>query len=250
MTRIAPTFRRLSKAGDIAVMPYLPVGFPDAQTARLLLPVIGRQGADLIALGTRASASLATPLASSAATLADCLSIAAEARRTNEVPLVMISTLEEANHFGMPALAAECAASGVDALLVLDLAPTDFPTFAAACVDAGIDPIAVVSQDISDPYLDLLDPASGFLYVPVTSISDLPSPDLQSRLAEHFELPLVLGFSPALLASEGAIHADGVLSTEGIADLILSHPEYEIMLEVSDHVRALKENLKPLVPES
>ncbi|HST04076.1 MAG TPA: tryptophan synthase subunit alpha, partial [Chloroflexia bacterium] len=51
MSRIDTTFRRLRKSGEIALIPYLTVGYPTLELTRQLLPVIGRQGADLIELG-------------------------------------------------------------------------------------------------------------------------------------------------------------------------------------------------------
>ena len=244
MTRISSTFRRLSKAGEVAAIPYLPIGVPDLRTSRSLLPVIGRQGADLIAIGPL----LALPglddspgMAQAGANLDDCLSIAAEARRTNEVPIILVSDRDGAQGYGVGALASACASSGVDGLLIVDLVLEDFATFAAICAGAGVDPIPAISESI----VDLLPVASagGFVYCGARSTSVVDVRLLRDRLSAVIDLPLVVGVATgkreALPADIG--QADGVLGGSGLVALLTSHPEDEIMLEVSDHVRALKE---------
>src|SRR5689334_25390733 len=100
MSRISSAFRRLQKVNEAALIPYVTVGYPSLDITRQLVPVIARQGADLIELGIPFSDPLAdgatVQRASHAAletgvSLADCLSLAAEARRANEIPLLFMS---------------------------------------------------------------------------------------------------------------------------------------------------------------
>jgi tryptophan synthase alpha chain len=243
MTRITSTFRRLGKAGEVAAIPYLPIGVPDAQTGRSLLPVIGRQGADLVAIGPLLALPGLDDLAAAGyagGSLDDCMSIAAEARRTNEVPLILVSNSDAAQAYGLDRLARACASSGVDGLLIADLVPGEFASFAAICVGAGVDPIPAISASIED--LSLLASAGGFVYCAVGEPDDADVEILRANIASITDLPLVIGVAadnPDALPASLSL-ADGVLAGSGLVARLTSHPPDEIMLEVSDHVRAVK----------
>lgn len=246
MSRITSTFRRLGRSGEIAAIPYLPVGWPDVQTSRSLLPVIGRQGADLIALGTTASIpwpGIAPGLQANGAKLDECLSISAEARRTNEVPLVLVTQLAVAQAYGVQSLASGCASSGIDGLLITDLTPSDFAALAPKCTEAGVDLVPVVSKMLTDAGFALLRDARGFIYYPVDTLQDTTWDGIRERLGGRIELPLVIGANMAILSEWESVtgKADGVLARDGLADISTSHPRDEIMLEVSDYVHSLKE---------
>lgn len=247
MSRIASTFRRLGKAGQVAAIPYLPVGAPDVEASRLLLPIIGRQGADLIALGTTMTMRYTDGgnAVQTGASLDDCLRIASEARRTNEVPLVLISTVADAQDYGFEGLAIHCAQAGVDGLLMPDLSLDNFAVVAPICSAAGIDPIPVIHPLVGDVELSQLLLATGFVYCPVFVFSELAAVDLKARVLDSTELPLVLGVDDFLLETmpDGGKLGDGVLVRSGLSEIILSHPEYEVMLEVSDHVRLIQESI-------
>ncbi len=246
MSRIESTFRRLGKANQVAAIPYLPVGIPDVQTSRLLLPIIGRQGADLIALGTLETMGLPQEeVSATGASLDDCLRIAAEARRTNEVPLVLVSTVAEAQEYGFEGLAVHCAQAGVDGLLMLDMEPSDFRIVAPVVSAAGVDAIVVFSGEAQD--WNSADPgfASGFVYCGVSDRPGFADLNLSDRVKGVTDLPLVVGVDAEMLASlpRGSKAADGVLARSGMGEIITSHPEYEVMLEVSDHVRVIQDSI-------
>src|SRR5438270_7037510 len=110
MSRIASAFKRLGKVGEAALVPYVPAGYPSLDVTRQLVPVIARQGADLIELG----APLNDPVAGGAdvseprsgaqergVSLADCLSVAAEARLANEIPLLFMSNYNSVQTYGL-----------------------------------------------------------------------------------------------------------------------------------------------------
>src|SRR5437868_939505 len=134
MSRIEGTFRRLGKANEAALMPYVTVGYTSLELTRRILPIMARQGADLIELGIPFSEPLAdgatVQRASHAAleagvTVADCMSVAAEARRSNEVPLVFMSYYNPIHRYGLERFAQDAAAAGVDGLIVPDLPPEE-----------------------------------------------------------------------------------------------------------------------------
>src|SRR5438132_13458443 len=95
MGRIASAFKRLGKISEAALIPYVQVGYPTLGVTRQLVPILVRQGADLIELGLLAGDPLALgPVETTLdrhITLADCLSVASESRRANEIPLLLSS---------------------------------------------------------------------------------------------------------------------------------------------------------------
>lgn len=248
MTRIGTTFRRLGKAGQVAAIPYLPVGISDVQTSRVLLPIIGRQGADLIALGTTLtmryeSGEDAVP---TGASLDDCLSIAAEARRTNEVPHVLVATRADAEQYGFEGLAIHSAQSGIDGILIPDLSLDDFGIVAPLFAASGVDAIPAISPALSEADLAKLAHAVGFAYCPVFVFSELANTAVRDRIADVTELPLVIGVDEFLLDTMpgGTKLGDGILARTGLSEIIVAHPEDEIMLEVSDHVRVIQDSIR------
>ena len=110
-------------------------------------------------------------------------------------------------------------------------------------VDRGVDAIAVVSREVHDAQLQELAPVGGFVYCPVSGVSDLALGDLFARVSEVTGLPFVVGIDTLEAIPQGVRSGDGVLARTGLAEAMSSHPDDEIMLEVSDQVRALKEAL-------
>lgn len=264
MSRIASAFRRLHKLNETALIPYVTVGYPSLDITRQLLPVIGRQGADLIELGVPFSDPMAdgatVQRASHAAlengvSLADCLSVAADARRTNEIPLLFMSYYNPIHAYGLEKLAAGCAASGVDGLIVPDLPPEEAGELRAACQASGIDLIFLVAPTSTEERLQkVAEMASGFIYcVSLTGVTGARSQigpgvdDLVARVRKYTDLPLAVGFgiSTPEQVAEVTRFADAAVVGSSLINLIESSPEDEILLAVSDYVRSLKEATRP-----
>jgi tryptophan synthase alpha chain len=263
MSRIDTTFRRLRKSGEIALIPYLTVGYPTLELTRQLLPVIGRQGADLIELGIPFSDPLADGATVQRAyhaalengvTVANCLAVASEARRSNEVPLLFMTYYNPVHTYGLERFAADCAAAGIDGLIIPDLPPEEAAPIKAACEGVGIDLIFLLAPTSTDERIIMVcEMASGFIYcVSLTGVtgarSDLgdSAGDLVARVRQHTDLPLVVGFgigTPEQVAQVSRI-ADGAVVGSALINLLESHPPdepMEIMMEAADYIRALKE---------
>jgi tryptophan synthase alpha chain len=264
MGRIANTFRRLKKANEAALVAYVTVGYPSLDLTRRLVPIIGRQGADLIELGVPFSDPMAdgatVQRASHAAleqgvSLSDCLSVAAEARRTNEVPLVFMSYYNPILKYGVEAFARDCAASGVDGLIIPDLPPEEAGELKQACDSAGIDLVFLVAPTSTDERLrKVAEMASGFVYcVALTGVTGARSElgegveAMLERVREHIDLPLVVGFGiskPEHVARVSRV-ADGAVVGSALINVIEAHPdEDEVILSVSEYVRDLKEGTR------
>jgi tryptophan synthase alpha chain len=263
MSRIAATFRRLQKSEEAALIPYVTVGYPSLDLTRRLVPVIARQGADLIELGIPFSDPLAdgatVQRASHGAleggvTVADCLSVAAEARRSNEVPLLFMSYYNPIHRYGLERFASDASTVGVDGLIIPDLPPEEAEGLKAACEAYGIDLIFLVAPTSTDERIKVVaESASGFIYcvslVGVTGaraeLGD-EAEALVKRVRQYTELPLVVGFGiskPEQVAQVAAM-ADGVVVGSALVNLLESHQGDEALLEVSDYVRLLKDATK------
>lgn len=259
MGRIASTFKRLGKVHETALIPYVTVGYPSLEVTRQLVPVIARQGADLIELGIPFSDPLADGAtiqrASHAAleqgvTIADCLSVAAEARRANEIPLIFMSYYNPIHKYGLGRFATDCAASGVDGLIAPDLPPEEAGDLKAACQSAGVDVIFLVAPTSTDERLERVTAmASGFIYcVSLTGVTGARSelgPDaarLVERVRQFTDLPLVVGFgvSTPQQVAQVARFADGAVVASAIVNVIEGLSEEEVLLGVADFVRELK----------
>lgn len=263
MSRIPSTFRRLKKAGEAALIPYVTVGYTSLGLTRQLLPIIARQGADLIELGIPFSDPMAdgatVQRASHAAlelgvTVADCLSVATEARRSNEVPLLFMSYYNPIHQYGLAHFAADAASAGVDGLIIPDLPPEEAEEIKAECDAVGIDLIFLVAPTSTDERIRrVASMASGFIYcvslVGVTGVRSemgTSAEDLVARVRQFTDLPLVVGFGisrPEQVARIASI-ADGAVVGSALVNLIESHPEDEVILEVSEYIRTLKEACK------
>jgi tryptophan synthase alpha chain len=260
MTRISSTFRRLNKQNEAALIPYVTVGYPSLDVTRRLVPIMGRQGADLIELGVPFSDPLAdgatVQRASHAAlengvSLEDCLGVAAEVRRANEVPLLFMSYYNPIHRYGIERFAADCAAAGIDGLIVPDLPPEEAGPLKDACSAYGLDVIFLVAPTSTDERLSrVAELASGFIYcVSLAGVTGARTElgeqvdDLVARVRRYTDLPLVVGFgisTPEHVARVAAV-ADGAVVGSALINLLESAAEDDMILEVSDYIRSLKE---------
>ncbi len=251
MGRIATTFRRLRKANEVALIPYLQVGHPSLDATRQILPVMGRQGADVLAFGQGSLQQAPNASHDAGVSLSDCLQVAAEARRSNEVPLVFVTDYDAIYGYGLGEFAADCSASGIDGLLVPDLMPDASADLAAACQEHGIDLVFGVTTNSTEAIIErAAEMASGFVYCqsPVVAKADQTGlseeiAGLAVRVRQQTDLPIVVGpdFSAPEHIQQATLVADGVVVSRALANLIESLDEEELILGVSDFVRSLKE---------
>ncbi len=259
-SRIAATFKRLRWEKEAALMPYVTVGYPSLDVTRQLVPLMARQGADLIELGVPFSDPLADGAtiqrASHAAlqngvSLADCISVAADSRRANEVPIVLMSYYNPLHKYGLDRLVEDCAAAGVDGLIVPDLPPDEAGDLKAACMSQGLDLIFLVAPTSTDERIRrVAEMASGFIYcVSLTGVTGARTDlgqgysDLIARVRAHTNLPLVVGFgiSTPEQVAQVTRHADGAIVASALINLIESLPEEEVLYSVGEFIREMKE---------
>jgi tryptophan synthase alpha chain len=242
------------------LIPLVPLGYPSLEITRQLVPVIARQGADLILLGTPfgdppAGVDLPGWRRHSAPrqelSLDDCMSVAAEARRANEIPLLFVSNHDLVRRYGLSEFAVSSAASGVDGLIVPDLPLEQAADLRAACEVAGIDLVLLVDSNSPDELVErVAGTASGFIGLIAATAVTAERMELQtglhelaSRLRAYTDLPLAAGFDISTPEQVSWItgFADGAIIGNALFDVIAGLPEDEIILGVAEYVRALKE---------
>jgi tryptophan synthase alpha chain len=261
LSRIESTFRRLSRVNEAALIPYVIAGYPSLEITRTLLPVMARQGVDLILLGvpsveplygggTMLRASYKAQKGTSEATLA----LAEEARRTNEIPLVLVvdsaKSLDPSSD--LREIIDAVAASGVDGLMIEHgLPPETIEHQMRLCEQAGIDFILPVPQTGMNKHLQVMvETASGFIYcltprLAKEIVSQLleETAALVSEVREHTVLPVVVDShlgTPEHVA-EASGFADGVVVSSSLTNVIDTLEGDDIIPGVSDYLRSLKE---------
>lgn len=230
-TRIARAFATARAQGRAAMIPYLPLGYPQQERSLALAKAAIAGGADLLELGIPFSDPLADgPLIQRAThialaegtTVARCLEMARKLReRGSFPPFVFMGYYNPILAYGVEAFCRDCTDAGVDGLIVPDLPPEEGKKLEGACQEQGIALIYLLAPTSPPHRVRLVSERSeGFIYlVSVTGITgprDQLPPDLAAfvqRVRKVSDKPLAVGFgisSPAQ-ASEVAQLADGVI---------------------------------------
>lgn len=212
MTNLDDTLRTLRARGRTGIIPYLPVGFPTADSTAMLVHAAETAGADAIELGIPFSDPLADgPTIQRATaralqhgvTLATCLDAVRAARATGvTIPLLLMGYYNPILRYGLERFAEAAAVAGVDGCIVPDLPPEEAGDLRAALDAVDIALIPMVAPTSTDRRLELATrDARGFVYcVSVTGVTgarrELP-PDLPAfldRVRAATTLPIAVGF--------------------------------------------------------
>jgi tryptophan synthase alpha chain len=245
MHRIANTFERLHRAGRTALMPYLPMGYPEQVSALALVPALVEAGADLIELGVPFSDPLADGATIQAATqqalvngmtLSRCLEQAAALRaRGVQTPFILMGYYNPILQMGLEPFARRAADAGIDGLIVPDLPPEEADALQGALQSQQIALVFLLAPTRDDERIQLVARrTAGFLYLVsltgVTGARDRLPQDLESFVARARAatgLPLAVGFgisAPDQAARVGRI-ADGVIVGSALVRAIATGPD-------------------------
>ena len=212
MSRLQGVFRDLRAAGRKGLVPYITAGDPHPRHTVKLMHALVAGGADVIELGVPFSDPMADgPVIQLACERAlahgthlwQVLDLVAEFRRKNErTPVVLMGYLNPIETRGLEAFARKARASGVDGVLVVDLAVEEAPEFAPALRAAGLDNVFLLAPTSPPARIEAIArEASGYLYYVslkgVTGARSLDVASVAAKLAEirrHTRLPLAVGF--------------------------------------------------------
>jgi len=237
--RIKKTFERTRQQGRIALMPYLPVGYPDVETTVALAPALVAAGADLFELGVPYSdpqadgptIQRATHRAlQNGVTLRICLEVAARIRSSVDVPITLMGYYNPIARFGNAAFCQAAKAAGVDGLIVPDLPPEEADDLKRSAQGCQLDFVFLVAPTSTEERLRIVtDASSGFVYcVSLAGVTGARShlamglPEYLQRVRAFTSLPLAVGFgiSRPEHVQEVARYADGAIVASALVDRI------------------------------
>ena len=237
-SRITETFARLKREGRTAILPYLTVGYPDVETTLAGVPAIVRGGGDLLELGMAFSDPLADGVTIQRAnqralengvTTTTTLEVARKLRAEGvEIPLIAMGYINPIMRYGLARFVADCAAAGIDGLIVPDLPPEESDELVALCRKHERDFIMLLAPTSPERRIkDVVSRASGFIYcISLTGVTGARAnlqdglADYLTRIRQYTDLPLVVGFGISTAQhvaqvgelAEGAIVASALLN--------------------------------------
>jgi len=251
MTRIGERFRRLRQEGRKGFVAFITAGDPSLERTVEVALEMGRNGVDVLELGVPFSDPLADgPVIQRASeralargtTLVRVLGAVRRIREGTDLPLLLFSYFNPLLRFGLPALAREAAAAGVDGVLVTDLPPEEADGWLEVARSAALDTVFLAAPTSPDERLRRVAAVSrGFVYAisrtGVTGERDALSADARPLLARIKALtsePVALGFgisTPEQVASAAAV-ADGVVVGSALVRFLEEHPGGDVAGQV------------------
>jgi tryptophan synthase alpha chain len=239
MGRVNATFKRLRWEKEAALIPSVTMGQPSFDVTRQIVPLMARQGADLIVLGQAVGA-----------TLEDCFQVVTDVRRANEVPLIFRWYPTWLGDFNVEEFVQMCADAGFDGLWG-DWQAANARQVREACEEAGISIVASVTPEMSISEIHTeLEGANGFVICRLNppfeasagSESEQKEANFITGLRDLTQIPIVLSipFDTPQNVSAAAGIADGVLVGPDLHSLVKDLHEDEIIPVVGDYIRELK----------
>lgn len=268
MSATAAAFARCREEERAAFVPFLMAGDPDLATSARLIESLAAGGADLIEVGVPFSDPMADGPVNQRATqralaagarLPAVLEMVARCRERVAVPIVLYTYFNPVHCRGVDRFAEQAAASGIDAVLCVDLPPDEAEEeWVPALHAVGVDTVFLVAPTSTKERVARAGAASsGFVYyVSRTGVTGV-SPDRRrlpdelvreiKRVRKRIELPLVVGFGisePEQAAAVGRI-ADGVVVGSALVRLVEEHAgERDLVPVVEERVRQFAEALR------
>ncbi len=260
MNRIDKCFAELMEKNEKALVCFLTCGDPDFETTKKLVDTISEAGADIIELGLPFSDPMADGPSIQAAsfralengaTVTGVLDCVREIRKTNDVPIVLMSYFNPVYNYGVDRFARDAVASGVDGVIMTDLTPEESDDWKCSADGAGLATIYLLAPTSTEDRIHLTaNMASGFIYcVSRTGVTgareDIP-PELASlvrRIKAGTGKPVVVGFGISRPEHVKSVceFADGAVVGSAIVNIIAEHSGSESVYEkTAQYVKELK----------
>jgi len=248
-----------SAAGRALLMPYAVGGYPDIDSCSRILRAYREAGADLIEIGIPFSDPLADgPVIQAASTVAlgrgvrpgNVLDLAAEAA-SEGARVILLSYLNTILAFGPARFFARCGECGVLGVVIPDLPVEEAAELQAVAGGSSVDVILLAAPTSTDARLArIAAAASGFIYcVSTTGVTGARAalradlPEFISRVRQHTDLPLAVGFGVSTIEQVAAVaaQADGVIIGSALVDMVAKSPDLDTALaEVKSYLTAAK----------
>ena len=261
-TRITRKFDQLKSSGKKAFVAFVTAGDPDFDTSLQILESLPTAGADIIEVGMPFSDPMADGPSIQASslralranmTLEQTLKLVDQFRKTdNETPIVLMGYYNPIYRYGPDKFVHECAARGVDGLIVVDLPPEEDRELCDPALTAGLHWIRLVTPTTNDERIaSVLKNVSGFVYyisvLGVTGTKEVVTEQVSvavDRLRNYTDLPIAVGFGIKTPERAKAVSevADGIVIGSAIVDLVQNNidlagtPEPELLKKVKNFV--------------
>jgi tryptophan synthase alpha chain len=260
VSRIGQAMARLREGGQVGLIAYLTVGYPDVDATLRLVPALAAGGADMVELGVPFSDPLADGATIQRAshhalqqgvTPALCLDVVKQLRaRGLAIPLLLMGYYNSILAYGIDEFARDVAGAGADGFIGVDLPPEEAVGVRTACAGRGLDLIYLVAPTSSDERIALVAAqASGFIYcVSLTGVTgargQLPSGLAQflARVRRHTSLPLAVGFGISKrehVKAVAGLGAEAAVIGSAIIDVIDRAPAEEREERVREYVEVV-----------
>jgi tryptophan synthase alpha chain len=225
--KIRTALTGFSKPGHIALMPFIPAGYPDLATTAAAITALEKAGATLLEIGFPFSDPIADgPTIQEAFTEAlrhklkvvDIFEMIRSVRKTVAIPLVAMVSYSIVFRYGVQRFATDAKSAGFDGIILPDLPPPEAQNICQTLWDAGLETILLVAPTTSPPRrAEIARLSTGFVYYLSVSgttgeRSQLPA-DLPANIAvlkQLTDVPVCVGF--------GISTAAHVLDLSAIAD--------------------------------
>ncbi len=241
-----------------AFIAFITCGDPDLETTAAAVLAAQENGADLIELGIPFSDPTAEgPVIQSAnlralqggVTTDKIFAFVKELRITVHIPLVFMTYANVVFSYGTQRFLQECAAVGMDGLILPDLPFEEKEEFLPACREYGIDLISLIAPTSKERIAMIAKEAQGFLYIVsslgVTGTRKEIKTDLTPILKEvrkNTKIPCAVGFgiSTPEQARQMSAFSDGVIVGSAIIKLLAQYgkkaPSY-----IGAYVKSMKD---------
>jgi tryptophan synthase alpha chain len=227
---IQQVFADLRPRGQIALMPFIPAGYPDLATTEAALPALEAAGADLVEVGFPFSDPIADgPVIQESFTVAlskklkigQVFDSMARVRPKVSMPLVSMVSYSIVYRFGVDRFVAVAKQAGFDGLILPDLPPPEAQAVCERVWAGGLDTILLVAPTTAPQRrAEIARLSSGFIYFlsvsGITGERDQLPPNLAENVRQMKGLtdrPVCVGFGiskPAHVAQLRGV-ADGAI---------------------------------------
>lgn len=245
MSRIDARFAKLRTEGRAAFVAYVMGGDPDLKTSLDILKGLPGAGADVIELGFPFSDPMAEgpPIQRAAqralragTKLKDVLGLARAFREIDaDTPLILMGYLNPVLTWGYEAFARDCAAAGIDGMIIVDCPPEEADALADALDAADLSLIRLATPTTDDARLKVVAArTSGFVYyVAVAGVTGVKEADADAvapavaRVRAATGLPVAVGFgikTPERAAAIARV-ADAAVVGSALVDEVASAVE-------------------------
>jgi tryptophan synthase alpha chain len=253
LSRIASIF---NQPAHTALIPYVTVGYPSIEATLKVVPLLARNGCDMVELGVPFSDPLADGATIQRASFCAlqngvtpqlCLEVAKQLSQQVNIPLVFMTYFNPVFSYGLEEFCRACSRSGIDGLIIPDLPPEEGTGLEAITQGQSLDLVYLLAPTSTEERIRLVaDRSRGFIYlVSITGVTGardrLPAnlSEFIARVRKTAIQPLCVGFGISTPEQAGQVArvADGVIVGSRIIQLMETEDN---LISVGNFIQGLR----------